>query len=385
MNRDEADRVLDRLRGERDRITAVLLDLEAQQGYRLLDGAPLTGRTARRWEELSGRMAALWRLFEEYRRVLGRAEELRARRAKPDQADLAELARLLRGPSVELPVEVPLEKRSLLGPSTEQLSLDDVVARMTRLYEEAARTIASVDASWSALLARLEEADKAARAVEDLLASLGPDPEYDRIRGELDPLRETVRTDPLSIGLEAFDGVVTALDTLRARLEEAARLRAEYAGRVRRIEETIGLVRAAEDEARHARAQVLAKIASPVLPDLPHLSAVLADRLAALGTLHGRWTELAERVAQLEEAAANALAQTRTTVTTITGLLDRRDELRGRLDAYRAKAGRLGLSEDPRLTALYQRAHDLLWTSPCDLRQATVSLAEYQRAIGEKK
>ncbi|MCO6010693.1 hypothetical protein NE236_37620 [Actinoallomurus purpureus] len=385
MNRDEVDRALGRLRDERDRITSGLLELEAQQGYKLLKGAPLTGVTADRWNELGEGMASLWRLFEAYGRVLGRAEEIRARRKKPDDAELAELARLLRGPSIELPTQIPLEKRTLLGPSAEHLSLDDVVTRMTALYEEAARMIAEVETAWSALLTRLDRAAEAARAVEGMLDSLGSEPEYDRVMGELDGLRETVRTDPLSIRPAAFDGVDAALGALRPRLEEAVRVRAEYDVRLRRIENTIGLVRAAEDEARLVREQVLAKIASPVLPDLPESSAALADRLAAMGTVRGRWTDAAERVARLEEAAAGALEQARTTVRTIAGLLERRDELRGRLDAYRAKAGRLGGAEDPELTALYQRAHDLLWTSPCDLRRATAALSEYQRAIGDRE
>ncbi|GAA4610727.1 hypothetical protein GCM10023195_45020 [Actinoallomurus liliacearum] len=385
VNRDEVDRVLGRLRDERDRITSGLLELEAQQGYKLLKGAPLTGRTADRWAEIGDRMASMWRLFEAYGGVLGRAEEIRARRKRPDDDELTELERLLRGPSIELATSIPLEKRTLLGPSTERLSLDDVVARMTALYEKAARDIAEVDTAWSALLTRLDRAAGAARAVERMLESLGPDPEYDRVKGQLDGLRETVRTNPLSIGPAAFDGVDAALASLRSRLEEAVRVRAEYDQRLRRIEETIGLVRAAEDEAVLVRDRVLAKIASPVLPDLPDSSAALADRLAAMGAVPGRWTELAARVAQLEEASAGALEQARTTVATIAGLLERRDELRGRLDAYRAKAGRLGGAEDPELTDLYQRAYDLLWTSPCDLRRSTAALAEYQRAIGDRK
>ncbi|MEV5710736.1 hypothetical protein [Actinoallomurus sp. NPDC052274] len=379
------DRVLGRLRDERDRITSGLLELEAQQGYKLLKGAPLTGRTADRWAGIGDRMASMWRLFEAYGGVLGRAEEIRARRKRPDDAELAELEHLLRGPSIELATSIPLEKRTLLGPSTERLSLDDVVTRMTALYEKAARDIAEVDTAWSALLTRLDRAAEAARAVERMLESLGPDPEYDRLKGELDGLRETVRTDPLSIRPAAFDGVDAALASLRSRLEEAVRVRAEYDQRLRRIEETIGLVRAAEDEAVLVRDRILAKIASPVLPDLPDSSAALADRLAAMGAVPGRWTELAARVAQLEEAAAAALEQARTTVATIAGILERRDELRGRLDAYRAKAGRLGGAEDPELTELYQRAYDLLWTSPCDLRRSTAALAEYQRAIGDRK
>jgi chromosome segregation ATPase len=398
MNRDEADQALRRLRDERDRITSVLLDLEGQQGYRLLKGAALTGETARRWTDLSRTMTSLWRLFEAYGGVLARAEELRAQRSRPD---LAELGALLAGPSVELPSDIPLERRTLLGPSTERLTLDAVVTRMTPLYEEAARAIAAVDASWSALLSRLGEVEDEARTVRGLLDSLGGDPdrrargareegsatiepEFDRIDGELGGLRETVRTDPLSITPAAFDGVAAALTDLRPRLEAAVRFRAEHEERVRRIGESIGLIRAAEEEARQERERALAKIASPLPHEPAELSGPLADRLAALDALRGRWTELAARVADLERATATALERARQTVRTITGLIERRDELRGRLDAYRAKAGRLGRLEDPELTELYQRARDLLWTAPCDLRQATASLAEYQRAIGDR-
>jgi hypothetical protein len=117
-----------------------------------------------------------------------------------------------------------------------------------------------------------------------------PPREFDRVQADPERLRATVRSDPLSIGPEAFDGVAAAL----AALESAVRIRREHAERMRRI------------------------------------------------------------------------------------------ELRGRLSAYRAKAGRLGHSEDPELTALYEQARDLLWTAPCDLRQATATLAEYQRASGDR-
>ncbi|MEV4679013.1 hypothetical protein AB0K34_45840, partial [Actinomadura sp. NPDC049382] len=71
----------------------------------------------------------------------------------------------------------------------------------------------------------------------------------------------------------------------------------------------------------------------------------------------------------------------RETTGVIRGLLDRREELRGRLEAYRAKAARLGHAEDAELARIYEQARELLWTSPCDLRKATVSLSGYQRAI----
>ena len=403
MNREEIDRTLERLKGERERITTVLFELDAHQCCQLLKGARLTGATKRHWDEVSAQMTRLWQLFDAHGRVLGEAQELRARHPKPGQAQLAELTRLLTGTSVELvSAEIPLEQRpllegdlreerTLLGPTGEWLSLDAVVARMTPLYEEAAGTIASVDGIWSVLLTRLGEVDDAAQTVEALLGSLGiQDAESGRVTGRLVAVREAVRADPLSLapdgrpdtsGLDEIDDDLTALS---GRLEDAVRIRDGHDDRVRGIEAAIGLLREAEAEALQARETVLTKIASPALPDLPDLATALGDRLAALGTLRGegRWGDLAARAADVERAAATALDQARTATGLINGLLDRRDELRGRLDAYRAKAGRLGRAEDDGLTWLYQEAHDLLWTSPCDLRQATVALARFQRAIG---
>ncbi|MCQ0007646.1 hypothetical protein [Actinomadura madurae] len=91
--------------------------------------------------------------------------------------------------------------------------------------------------------------------------------------------------------------------------------------------------------------------------------------------------EMAGRFAELERAADEALERARGDLRLSAGLLDRRGELRGRLEAYRAKAARLGLAEDERLTVLYGEAREVLWTAPCDLRRATTVLAEYQRAI----
>jgi len=83
----------------------------------------------------------------------------------------------------------------------------------------------------------------------------------------------------------------------------------------------------------------------------------------------------------LDKDAAAALRQCREAEQSATDLLGRRDELRGLLDAYRAKAGRTGGAEDAALTARYQQAHDLLWTAPCDLAAADAAVTGYQQAV----
>ncbi|NVI91559.1 hypothetical protein, partial [Actinomadura sp. BRA 177] len=309
MSREEADRTLARLRDEKERIGGALLELEAHQGYQLLEGAALTGETLRVQSDVRSRMASLWTLFDLYGRAVDAAGDLRARHSRPGQPQLAELSRLLAGPSVELPVrEVPLERRTLLAvPSGERLTLRAAVDRMTPLYEEVARSVAALDQVWSTLLSRLAEVEAERRAAAELLESLGGhEPEFERLRDELESVAAVVRGDPLALARDGradtarLDAVRTGLAGVRRALAEAERLRDGFADRIRGIAAVLELLREAEAEARALRDEVLAKIASPVLPDPPDMAASLADRLNAVGApARGGWHDLAERVGGL--------------------------------------------------------------------------------------
>ncbi|MCW2882892.1 MAG: hypothetical protein JWQ95_6992 [Sphaerisporangium sp.] len=381
MSLEAIDHALGRRMEERDRIAGDLLDLDDHPSHRLLKGMSPTGETGRRWDEAQIRLVTLWWLFDAYRRVLDRAQEIRA----GHRPDLVTLAMLLTGPSVELkPDDVPVEKRSLLRAVGEWITLDVILARMDQAYREVAETVAAVDAAWSLLLPRLDETDAARRAARDLARDLGtPDPELDRLDAGAGRLRAAVTADPLgSTALrDELDATAAAVAARRGLLEQAVRVREEYADRARRLDERITRVAEAEDEARRIRDVVTVKIASPSLPELPDQAPALRDRLSALGTVDGRWLELVERLTGLERGVEEALAQAGRAAESIGGLIGRRDELRGRLSAYQAKAVRLGHAEDITLTGLYGVARDLLWTAPCDLRRATVAVAEYQRAI----
>ena len=83
----------------------------------------------------------------------------------------------------------------------------------------------------------------------------------------------------------------------------------------------------------------------------------------------------------IEEQAAAAAAACREAERNAVALLDRRDELRGLLDAYRARAARFGAIEHLELEALHDRARELLWTAPCDLAAAADAVTGYQRAV----
>ncbi|MGP4026187.1 hypothetical protein [Actinomadura sp. 3N407] len=393
MSREGVDHALRTLRQERDRISASLLELDGHDGSRLLEGARLTGETWRRWEEAKAVMAGLWALFDAYQRVLDAASELRGRSPRPDMATLVDLSGLLSGTSVELPDgEIPLRDRTLLGPQEERVTLDDAVAMMSDAYEFVAGEVAAADAAWTALLLPLEAVEESWRETARLAHSLDGTrhPELDRVGRELTALGKVIRTDPLSLVRDGgadtgrLDRVRTILTSLGDELAGVARMRDDYADHVARVTASIEEVEGTERRACEAHAMALAKIQSPNLPEPSRgLGVALRDRLTALERLReaGRWVEMAGRFAELERAADEALERARGDLRLSAGLLDRRGELRGRLEAYLAKAARLGLVEDERLTVLYGEARDVLWTAPCDLRRATTVLAEYQRAI----
>jgi hypothetical protein len=142
-------------------------------------------------------------------------------------------------------------------------------------------------------------------------------------------------------------------------------------------------VRRAEQDACEAHEAVLAKIAAVETPSPSPLPPDLVDEL-------DRAIDLA-RSGELREAAA-ALASWRARATTARDAACRvadanrapiaqRDELRGRLRAYEAKARSLRRLEDTALDALRARAHRVLHTAPTDLAEAADLVRRYQERL----
>ena len=73
----------------------------------------------------------------------------------------------------------------------------------------------------------------------------------------------------------------------------------------------------------------------------------------------------------------------RTAIGRAAGLTDRRAELAGRFAAYRAKALRLGASDDPQVVALTTQIRGLLATPRTDLPALTRALVAYQERVNE--
>ena len=391
MTREQAAAAVAAATAERDGIQENLLDLDGSFGKRLLDGATLTGVSKQRWEAAGADLAAVWEIFAAYAAVVDRAAELLARARRTGSPELTEITTLLTGPSAVLTrAPVPLAQRDLTDRGRSDLTLAAAVAAMKHAFASVTKVAAAAECVWNEtadglteIASALDAATKQAAGLSDAavtgaLAAAG---------AELGRLREVLSTDPLALWQQGR--VDTGrLERLRAqaavavtRAGELARVRADAQRRIAAAQAAVAAAAAAGHDATAARERAAAKIA--VLPPPPAQTAGLDVRAAILDTLRaeGRWTRLAAELDAIETEAATAEQRYRDAERVATVLLGRRDELRGLLDAYQAKAARLGAAEDAALTARYQQARELLWTAPCDLAAASAAVTGYQQAI----
>jgi hypothetical protein len=411
MDRDEVDRALARLGAEHEAMESSLLTLQDHAGRRLLEGAELTGATEERWRREEASIALLWSWFDAYTATLRTARELRARRRWAGREDLVALTELLRGPSVTVPGATAVEAGALAGTSAVRLSrrytLSALVERMNDLYAAALDTVVAADAVWSALPARIDMLSAELRRTRELARSVGVRPgehpagdDLERITRALTRLRERVISDPLSFwtpdrgssapgagrpDTTAYDRHARELEDVRREIEAVLTVRQDAESRLMRLRDVLSRADRTLAEARLARGEVLAKIAATEVPAVSGPPTALQEELstAAEYRRQGLWHRLSPLLEDLERRAEEELLRARESLTAVTAPLAIRAELRGRLDAYRAKVARHGLAEDPLLVERYDIARRMLWSAPCDLRVAEQAVLRYQHTAVE--
>ncbi|WP_055566204.1 hypothetical protein [Streptomyces atriruber] len=410
MDRDEVDRALARLDAEHEAIETSLLALQDHAGRRLLEGASLTGVTEERWSATEGRITLLWAYFDAYAGALRTAHDLRERRRWPSRDDLAELTELLHGESVTVAGGTSSgASPSLTGPArlTERFTLEELVTRMNDLYAHSLDMVVAADAVWSALPARIDLLAAELNRTRQLAHSVGVRPgehpsgdDLERITRTLTSLREQVVSDPLAFWqraegssapgggrphTERYDREARALEEVRREIEAVLTVRQDAEARLGRLRDVLSRADRTLAEARSARGEVLAKIAASEVPAVSGPPTALQEQLAMASEYrrHAQWHRLSPLLESLEQKAEDELLRARESLTAVTAPLAVRAELRGRLDAYKAKVARHGHAEDPLLIERYDAARRMLWSAPCDLRVAEQAVIRYQQAAAE--
>jgi len=402
LTRDQAGAAVKAAVAERDAIQANLLELDSSFGKQLLAGARLTGDTKRRWDTTAAMLATLWQLYSAYSAVVDQAAEATARHL--GTRELATLSALLTGRSVQLASgPAPLAGRDLADSGREDLTLATAVARMRGAFGTVTEVVAAAEQVWTEVAGRLDAAGAELARVTSLAATLGDEAltgNLAAVQGKLTRLRDTLNSDPLALWLghsgssrpgqgraavdtSGADRLHEEVAAAAARVDELVRVRDGARQRIAGVTAAAATARSAREDAVAAWQQAAAKIATGALPPEPAGLADLSARLAGLDPLQasGRWTRLASELDLLDRELATATASFKEAERAAVAAMAQRDELRGLLGAYKAKAARLGAVEDPGLAERYDRARDLLWTAPCDLPAAEAAVAGYQQAV----
>ncbi len=391
MGKEQAGAAVKAAVAERDAIQANLLELDSSFGKQLLTGAELTGETRRRWDATVATLAILWQVYEAYSAVVDQAADAVTRHLGP--RELTALTALLTGRSVRLAAgPAPLAGRDLADPGREDLTLATAVARMRGAFSSVTEVVSAAEHVWTEVAGRLDSAGAELARVTPLAAALGDEALAGNLaaaQGELAAMRDTLNSDPLAlwqggaVDTSGADRLRERIAVAVARADELIRLRDEARQRVDGARAAATAARSARDDAVAAWQQAAAKIAAGALPPPPAELADLSARLAGLGPLldAGRWPRLASELDLLDRELTAATARFHEAERASVAALAKRDELRGLLGAYKAKAARLGAVEDAALAERYDRARDLLWTAPCDLTAAEAAVAGYQQAV----
>jgi hypothetical protein len=397
----DVDAALARAQTDMAEFASRLFELDTERDRGAAEADSLRGASAVEWQAAGDQISVMWSWYQALSQKLA---SFAARRRSPhiNRRETEALWSDLNRPAVDLPAEsMELARRCLPedAMAAPTWTVSKLVRFMSTVLVRAAETITSVLTIRELVLPKLDEieaslahSEAAARA-----ASLHIPNETVALRERLHTLRVQLAADPLAVPLDDFSelsALSAATARIRRGLDEALAELDRVDDELHRINADLCAALDDLDRARQDRTETDTKIAGCAAPPAAEDTADDTDEvLARVGELRNGLEQAGQRLAtgdragalRLARALGPAAAQLRATTVALAASaaapLARRRELRGRLEAYRAKAHGLGRAEDQALSQLYRTVKDTLYGAPCDLDEAERQLAEYQAGI----
>lgn len=371
-----------------------LLALEETPAFTLIRHTSFTGETHAALGAALAGAAALWDRASAYGAVVAEARRLRDEQRHPSGARRQELERLLAGPVHAATTDTSgsgLTGRTIFGAGTGAVTLDQLGAELHSSYAAVVEAVRRVDAAWQDQLPMLQHLDGELRAAAADAAALGlvADRELGTLPERVHDALSAATTDPIG-HVATTDQLRREVTALRDHLRTLARARDQLpTDLVRARQELVALqllVARGADAAERARTKVKtpAGVRDPL--DVAELDAAAPrglgpelDRIEQAAS--GGWRAQRAALDVWFERARALRTKADAVVRANEAPVAARDELRGRLESYRAMAGAHGAAEDATLTELYERARAALHTAPADLRAAAPLVVQYMTAV----
>ncbi len=388
------------------RLTAMadnLMSLQSESAYQMLTGSGgakrllVQGETAQRTTQPLAAIRTIFEHFDILHSTIDRATKIRAGLPSLFGGDekILEIAQLLFGRSIELPVaSVTFDQRTLLSgaPSAQRLTPEELLSRMARTFAEARDAVLAVDSAWQQIADRLVRGEMQIAQFAARFAASGCGPSAaaglalktaQDLTGEL---TETLKTDPLGASARLNAHLEPALTRVSVLVDAAEQVSREL------------LIARAEFErltTLHAEAEAAAAEAKLKIANLKTLPAPVAhEKLHRLGEwldqLERRWTDGAQETVASAlrnwQQAAKACAQEDTNARDASrSAVAARRELRGRLEALKAKARAMGIAEQTQIAAIATEAELMLATRPTDMEAASAAVAAYGKTLQQAR
>jgi hypothetical protein len=274
-------------------------------------------------------------------------------------------------------------------PDGARTSIAGLAAGLEADLAEARAAVRRLGEAWRAVVPRADRLVAEVRRLTDVADELGlaGDRELAAARRLTEGLAITVASDPVGVDLgtveRAVDRARTTIDGLAGQRHT---LPAELARAAAELSELDRLVAAGAEALATARTKVqqTAGLLQPLDPDqLDGDERTLRPWLGRIQAMadRGDWRAAAAGLARWRRVADGWLANARAVIEANRAPVRRRDELRGLLDAYRAKAAAAGVTDDPEVTERFQVARAALERTPCDLAGGAVRVDEYMAAV----
>jgi hypothetical protein len=395
MYLDQLDQLLGHLTEAEGAMSANLVELDGHPTTKLLQSAGLTGTTAERALPAVKALEDLWTQYTALHQILQQARGVRGNGHRLDAAETARFEQLLCGQSIVLTgAQVPLAQRGLLGQTetTWQVSPGQLVQAMTITFDQARDVIFTVDRLWRDLVPRLDQLRRQLTELKGQAAPLGVAEQVGlpQLEAQVNRLGARVISDPMAAGDELTASVDPSLATCRSTLADLTARHASLQPDLARARTQLDEIVRLRDEGAGALVEARRKIARPQgLLEAIGTAALLDGRQGLAPWLHrlvdivgqGNWQAGRRGLDQWLDNARRTRDAALTVRDANRAPVRQRDELRGRLAAYRAKAAALGLGEQAELEELYAAAHEALYTAPTDLDRAGDLLARYSGSL----
>ena len=359
----------------------------------------VTGETRRRAAPCIPAVKDLLSLALELDGVMKRANELRTNMPFLFQEKrILEIHQLLTGPCIRMAaVQTPLSQRGLFSvPDPDrEFTPRQVIDAMSPAFESAKAALLELEEAWNKLPVTLDGWTRELQAVVQSAAQarVPCEAEAAAVRREIDEASALLNSDPLGAQQYAVQ-IETALQRLKSKIENAGcERRAAEAELVALGSEMAAIADAAEQlstitaERRLKIAPGQAVEAEKFPPETAETKAnALAEWRSRIETaIHrGEWSSARIGMEKWRAAARDANSYCKAGIEENRRLLSMRTELRGRLDALKAKCLVTGLGEDLELSALERSALNLLSQRPAQLSHLEQIISEYQRLLTAK-